>query len=213
MNSTILLVLIFFLVIIFIIRMLMEGAQAKLTAEQKLSLLDSFTRMRKLRSISIIVLAGGFFLLLYLLPQYASALTISFFVVFVMYFLSVQYFTLQKLKSLNMPPHYITRYLLSTGIFIVGFIGILVFMWMELNKKSSWEYAADAYKNLERKNYNEAISNYNLAIEEDSLGNYFLNRGTAKYFTLDTTGACADWKQAQKLGESSAENYLNNFCR
>lgn len=212
MNTTILLVLIFFLVIIFIIRMLMEGAQAKLTAEQKLSLLDSFTPMRKFRSISIIVLAGGFFLLLYLLPQYASTLTICFLVVFVLYFLAVQYFTLQKLKTLNMPTHYITRYLWSMAIFIVGFIGILVFMWMELNKKSSWEYAEDAYKNLERKNYEEAISYYNLAIEEDSVGNYFLNRGTAKYFTLDSTGACADWKLAQQLGDTSAKNYLNNFC-
>ncbi|MDP3444647.1 MAG: tetratricopeptide repeat protein, partial [Ignavibacteria bacterium] len=41
--------------------------------------------------------------------------------------------------------------------------------------------------------------------------NYF-NRGVAKYYLQNTTGACEDWKKAYDLGYGSASEYLMDFC-
>lgn len=41
--------------------------------------------------------------------------------------------------------------------------------------------------------------------------NYF-NRGVAKYYLNNGTGACEDWKKAYDLGYGSASEYLIDFC-
>jgi hypothetical protein len=41
--------------------------------------------------------------------------------------------------------------------------------------------------------------------------NYF-NRGVAKYYMDNLTGACEDWKKAYDLGYGSASEYLMDFC-
>lgn len=41
--------------------------------------------------------------------------------------------------------------------------------------------------------------------------NYF-NRGVAKYYLDNGTGACEDWKKAYDLGYGSASEYLIDFC-
>ncbi|KAF0129947.1 MAG: TPR repeat-containing protein [Bacteroidetes bacterium] len=41
--------------------------------------------------------------------------------------------------------------------------------------------------------------------------NYF-NRGVAKYYINNGTGACEDWKKAYDLGYGSASEYLYDFC-
>lgn len=41
--------------------------------------------------------------------------------------------------------------------------------------------------------------------------NYF-NRGVAKYYLNNSSGACEDWKKAYDMGYGSAGEYLNDFC-
>lgn len=40
----------------------------------------------------------------------------------------------------------------------------------------------------------------------------FFNRGVAKYYLSNTTGACEDWKKAYDLGYGSANEYISTMC-
>ena len=66
----------------------------------------------------------------------------------------------------------------------------------------------------------DAIADFDKAIElrpkrivdyPNWVRNYF-NRGVAKYYLNNGSGACEDWKKAYDLGYGSASDYLIDFC-
>ncbi len=79
-------------------------------------------------------------------------------------------------------------------------------------------YRGNALSKIGR--YQDAIANFDRAIAlkpvkvvdySNWVKNYF-NRGVAKYYLEDYTGACEDWKKSYDLGYGSASDYLNKFC-
>ena len=47
---------------------------------------------------------------------------------------------------------------------------------------------------------------------DDKAGTCYVNRGIAKQMLKDEAGACADWKQAAKLGATVGKNYSSGLC-
>ncbi len=68
--------------------------------------------------------------------------------------------------------------------------------------------------------YSDAISDFDRAIDikpenimdySNWVKNYF-NRGVAKYYLNDLTGACKDWNKALGLGFGQAHDFITNYC-
>ena len=63
------------------------------------------------------------------------------------------------------------------------------------------------------KDYQGAINDYNLAIENNSENKKaYLNRGISKEKLLDIQGACSDWMKASSLGIKRADEWIKNQC-
>lgn len=68
--------------------------------------------------------------------------------------------------------------------------------------------------NLSRKNYTEAIADYDKAISfNPELAEAFFNRAVARYYSNDMKGACEDWKSAKQYNFVQAEEMLRQFCK
>jgi len=64
------------------------------------------------------------------------------------------------------------------------------------------------------KRYEEAISNYSLALSfQPENANIFFNRGMCHLMCKDKMAAKADWMEAQKLGMSEAGMYISKHCQ
>ncbi|MDP2721694.1 MAG: tetratricopeptide repeat protein [Bacteroidales bacterium] len=69
--------------------------------------------------------------------------------------------------------------------------------------------------------YGDAIDDFDKALDfqPDDIMNYsnwirnYFNRGVAKYYMQDLTGACKDWNKALELGFGPAHDYLLNYCQ
>jgi len=68
--------------------------------------------------------------------------------------------------------------------------------------------------------YDDAIDDFDKALDfqpddvmdySNWVKNYF-NRGVAKYYLQDMTGACKDWNKALEFGFGPAHDYLLNYC-
>jgi tetratricopeptide (TPR) repeat protein len=70
---------------------------------------------------------------------------------------------------------------------------------------------ASAY--IKKKDFKTAADwcNKALIIDENAAACY-INRGIAKQMLKDEAGACADWKQAAKLGMAIGKNYSSGLC-
>jgi len=69
--------------------------------------------------------------------------------------------------------------------------------------------------------YDDAIDDFDKALDfqpddvmdySNWVKNYF-NRGVAKYYLHDMTGACKDWNKALEFGFGPAHDYLLNYCQ
>lgn len=49
-------------------------------------------------------------------------------------------------------------------------------------------------------------------IVDENAGAVYVNRGIARQMLKDEAGACADWKQAAKLGMNEGKNYSSGLC-
>lgn len=69
--------------------------------------------------------------------------------------------------------------------------------------------------------YGDAIDDFDKALDfqPDDIMDYsnwvknYFNRGVAKYYMQDMTGACKDWNKALELGFGPAHDYLLNYCQ
>jgi tetratricopeptide (TPR) repeat protein len=62
--------------------------------------------------------------------------------------------------------------------------------------------------------YQDAVTNFNNSIQlKPDFGQAFFNRGYAKQYLNDLTGACQDWQTALAKGYYSANTYLDQFCK
>lgn len=66
---------------------------------------------------------------------------------------------------------------------------------------------------IKKKDFTKAAEwcNKALVIDEDATACY-INRGIAKQMLKDEDGACADWKQAAKLGMALGKSYSAGLC-
>lgn len=76
----------------------------------------------------------------------------------------------------------------------------------------SYSMRGQAYTEL--KQYDEAIADFNTAIQLDPTNGYLYSaRGTAKYYKSDLTGSCEDFKLAVKNGDSFSQQYIDQLCK
>ncbi|HOY32579.1 MAG TPA: tetratricopeptide repeat protein [Bacteroidales bacterium] len=88
-----------------------------------------------------------------------------------------------------------------------------------LNYNKNSGFASEIYNNRgcarnRLKLFNEAIQDFNLAINsfpDNSL--YYMNRASSYYFLGQYSSACDDWKKAAELGDTTAQKNVASFCR
>lgn len=111
-------------------RVISEKGLRKLSAEQKVRLLDSFSKMRMYYTIPLIVLLGVFFFLEYQFKELSFYWFWGFMVLIIAFQLAMTYVIVKKLKSINMPLEYIRKAIFARWIIFAGLIvliGMIVF--------------------------------------------------------------------------------------
>jgi hypothetical protein len=197
---------------------IMEKAQAKLSAEIKLELINAFSGKRK---YSMLMLAGLILLMCLLvrfIPDHSLFISVGFLLTISALLIIRNIKNTKKLKALAVPEEYIKKFRVSALITASGFI---IFIIVLLCVSSFEDYGNDAaeqaykgYTFMREKKYKEAVSEFTKAIAGDSSqASYFTNRGTSYYYLHDTVSACFDWKKAQLLGDQAAVQYMNSFCK
>lgn len=82
-----------------------------------------------------------------------------------------------------------------------------------LNPKYFSVYVCRGFVKSMLSDYQGALQDYNKAIEiNPEYAIAYLNRGADKYKHGDKNGACLDWKKAGELGESSAFDFIKEYC-
>ena len=75
------------------------------------------------------------------------------------------------------------------------------------------EYHLDGMKKVLNEDFYGAIADYTKAIELDPNYDYaYASRGNAKEELGDLNGACADWKEAARLGNTLAAEWVADQC-
>jgi Flp pilus assembly protein TadD len=101
----------------------------------------------------------------------------------------------------------VERFNMRTPILMLPFLVLVVFGCAEMEQKP---LSAEAYRNRgitygERGQYDQAISDFNKAIEINPRDAYaYNNRGTAYMKSGNKEKACSDWKRACELGDCRA---------
>ncbi|TAE71412.1 MAG: tetratricopeptide repeat protein [Bacteroidetes bacterium] len=83
-----------------------------------------------------------------------------------------------------------------------------------LGNKNVELYTSRGNSFILQKDYNNAVSNLNVAIQIDRKNAiaYYL-RGIAKFHLVDSNGACNDWKLARDLGSKQADIFYKKNCQ
>lgn len=134
MNTNFLLAFFILIVFVFLSRMLNEQAMKKLSSEQKVQLIDLFSKERIGFMGILVVLLGLFFASLslqWVAPFTAYVAYLSCVFLFIAFTSAYSY---RKLKSHHFPGSYIFRYLLSTGLRILGTLIFLAFTFTSFQK-------------------------------------------------------------------------------
>ena len=67
---------------------------------------------------------------------------------------------------------------------------------------------------LDTKKYEDALTCFDEAIKLNGTnGSYYSKRGLAKYQKNDTKSACDDFKKAVELGDATAQQYVDQYCK
>ncbi len=81
--------------------------------------------------------------------------------------------------------------------------------------KSNAEYYKDRGKTyLKTRTYTYAINDFSMALDLSPMdGEAYFLKGIACFETGDREGACFNWTQAKRNGESGAVDYLHKYCK
>lgn len=101
-------------------RIVSERALRQLSAEEKGTLLDSFSSYRLYNTVVILGLVVAYIAALNYFPRSYSTLTLIFIILFFTVSGTISILSYQKLKNLNMPDGYIKSFLISLGIQYAG---------------------------------------------------------------------------------------------
>ena len=107
-------------------RILGEKALKRLTPEEKVKLLDSFSGHRIYSTVAMFVLILVFFIVGKASPDSYQTLTWVFFGLLIVMSIGSTLFTYTKLKSSSAPQHYISNFLIRCVVYYVGLVILLV---------------------------------------------------------------------------------------
>ena len=107
-------------------RILSERALRRLSKEQKVTLVDSFSKHRVNSIIAVVVLLVLFFVAGRVSPGSYPVLAWVFLALMVLMSIVATFLSFQKLKSLSLPKDYINKFLVRCVIYYAG-IGVLLF--------------------------------------------------------------------------------------
>ena len=81
-------------------------------------------------------------------------------------------------------------------------------------KPSEYLYQRRATCNTYKKNYAEALNDYNNAIKINPFNaDSYSNRGVCFYYLQQLSEACDDWEKASSMGYKNAEDLISKFCK
>jgi hypothetical protein len=111
-------------------KIISEKALKQLSPEQKISILDSFSKMRMYNLIPLVLILGFFFFAEKIFHFNGFIPYILFLVAILSFMMVIQVVSLKKLKTLQLPDKYMKKYFSSQLIILLGFIawiGISIF--------------------------------------------------------------------------------------
>ncbi len=112
-------------------RLIKEQGLKSLSEEEKAVLVKGFSRYRIFSVIGLVLLVLTHFGVRGIYPNSLVASSPVLIGVMVFYLLGSSFIAFKKLHQLNMPDHFITKFLIST---LVQYVGIFVFFGLSLSK-------------------------------------------------------------------------------
>lgn len=211
-----------FLIIILLLpnvlsRLIMEKAFNKLDGEIKLKLLDSFSNQRKYSLIISLPCLVIYLLSLKYFSEYTWSIILGFGSVYLVYIVWKSSVNYKKINQIAVSSQYIRAFRVSTFITFFGLIILGIYLTIFFNASGKvidkkYEASVIAYKAYEKslkRDYFGAVRDYSQAIDLDNtVANYYLNRGTTYFYLGDKVNAAKDYKKAAELGEEIANDYL-----
>lgn len=110
---------------VMISRILNEKALKTITSDEKVKLIDGFSKLRKYNLIPIIILIGTFFILSYFLKEYTIVISIGCFILLALDIVVTSIYTYKKLKEFEMPKEYFSYYNIAR---ILSYLGFFIFI-------------------------------------------------------------------------------------
>ncbi|MBX2845615.1 MAG: hypothetical protein KTR13_05310 [Saprospiraceae bacterium] len=118
--------IIVFVVFYFVSRIIAGRAIQLLNDDQKVDLMQYYTKNRWMSFLPTLILIGGYFLLIRQFPDYI----LLWLVLIIVFFIGMMIYRYQELKKKmadkNFPDQYYKQMLLSTGMNIFGFLGFII---------------------------------------------------------------------------------------
>ena len=185
----------------------------KLDNQSKLKLIEVNIYVRKIYLTSLLFIIAFFYLIVQL-----DLFNVYFPIIISVFLLSIilAIVTNRKSTRLGIPIQYSRKSLVSKIIISIIFCSFCIFQYTqtEQNEKTAYDFQMEAQEQMMKHNWENGVKLYSKSIELDSTnGNCFYNRGCCKYFSLDTLGACKDWKKASELGDETASYNLSIYCK
>ncbi len=113
-------------------RIMSEKAFNQLSQEQKVSIVDSFFKMRMYNLIPIVLIVIAFFLIDKFISLNSIVASLSFLAALSAFLILFQWLAIRKLKKLDLPGIYLKKYILSRLVVMSGFI-----FWVGITLSSS----------------------------------------------------------------------------
>lgn len=109
-------------------RFIMTNATNKLDDSLKLKFFEVFSKRNNYSTLFLLIVVIIYWGAIQIYPQHNFAITAAYLIVFIFY----QFFKFtsnyQKLKQMDAPPQYINSFIISYGVFILGFLGFALCM-------------------------------------------------------------------------------------
>lgn len=112
---------------------LVINATSRLEDAEKLKIAEVFAKRNFNYTLFVFSVIIIFLLALYLLPQYAMVIGVSYTILLIFYFISKMILNVKKLRELNAPDHYIRSVIAGFGLFMGGAAAALVVIVVGLN--------------------------------------------------------------------------------
>lgn len=106
-------------------RIISEKALRSLSAEQKASLVDAFSRQRAYGLIPLVMLIAGYFALLNYATVSPRLISIAYWLALLAYLVWNFWFTRARLATLHLPPSFLTQFGIARAVQYIG-VGVLL---------------------------------------------------------------------------------------